>query len=116
VLKSIDMPSLLIETAFISNPSEAKKLKSVQFQAQMAQSIVEGLEKFVSQNGSKPRWGEQLYVHYRVQRGDTLSEIAANYNLSTYQLKKLNHIRKANDLKVGQKLRIPLSEELVAGL
>lgn len=116
VLKSIDMPSLLIETAFISNPSEARKLKSSQFQTQMAQSIVRGLDKFVQQNGSQPRWGEQLYVHYRVQSGDTLSEIAANYNLSTYRLKKLNHLREANDLKVGQKLRIPLSEELVASL
>lgn len=116
VLKSIDMPSLLIETAFISNPSEAKKLKSAQFQTQMAQSIVRGLGKFVKQNGHQPRWGEQLYVHYRVQSGDTLSEIAANYNLSTYQLKKINRLREANNLKVGQKLRIPLSEELVASL
>lgn len=116
VLKSIDMPSLLIETAFISNPSEAKKLKSGYFQTQMAQSIVRGLDQFVKRNGNQPRWGEQLYVHYRVQRGDTLSEIAANYNLPTYQLKKLNHLREANDLKVGQKLRIPLSEDLVASL
>ena len=116
VLKSIDMPSLLIETAFISNPSEAKKLKSGYFQTQMAQSIVRGLDRFVKRNGNQPRWGEQLYVHYRVQRGDTLSEIAANYNLPTYQLKKLNHLREANDLKVGQKLRIPLSEDLVASL
>lgn len=116
VLKSIDMPSLLIETAFISNPSEAKKLKSASFQKQMAKSIVRGLGQFVKQNGNQPRWGEQLYVHYRVQSGDTLSEIAANYNLSTYQLKKINRLREANNLKVGQKLRIPLSEDIVASL
>lgn len=116
VLKSIDMPSLLIETAFISNPREARKLKSSHFQAKMSKSIVQGLSKFVKQNREEPRWGETLYVHYRVQSGDTLSEIAANYNISTQQLKKLNRIKKADRLKVGQKLRIPVSEKLIASL
>jgi len=116
VLKSIDMPSLLIETAFISNPVEARKLSSDHFQAQMAKSIVSGLDKFVKHNATKPRWGEQLYVHYRVQSGDTLSEIAENYNISTYKLKKINGIRKADRLYVGKKLRIPVSEDVIATL
>ncbi|MDG4812549.1 N-acetylmuramoyl-L-alanine amidase [Hydrogenovibrio sp. 3SP14C1] len=116
VLKSIDMPSLLIETAFISNPVEARKLSSDRFQAQMAKSIVSGLDKFVKHNATKPRWGEQLYVHYRVQSGDTLSEIAENYNISTYKLKKINGIRKADRLYVGKKLRIPVSEDVIATL
>ncbi|RUM91984.1 MAG: N-acetylmuramoyl-L-alanine amidase [Thiomicrospira sp.] len=116
VLKSIDMPSLLIETAFISNPVEARKLSSDHFQTQMAKSIVSGLDKFVQHNATKPRWGEQLYVHYRVQSGDTLSEIAENYNISTYQLKKINGIKKADRLYVGKKLRIPVSEDVIATL
>ncbi|WP_235585251.1 N-acetylmuramoyl-L-alanine amidase [Thiomicrospira sp. XS5] len=116
VLKSIDMPSLLIETAFISNPGEARKLNSDRFQTQMARSIVSGLDKFVKRNATKPRWGEQLYVHYRVQKGDTLSEIAENYNISTYKLKKINNIRKADRLYVGKKLRIPVSEDVIASL
>ncbi len=116
VLKSIDMPSLLIETAFVSNPSEAKKLKSNRFQVKMAKSIVRGLSKFVKRNAQQPRWGETLYVHYRVQSGDTLSEIAANYKISTKVLKKLNKINKANQLYVGKKLRIPVSEKVIASL
>lgn len=116
VLKSIDMPSLLIETAFISNPVEARKLSSDRFQTQMAKSIVSGLDKFVKHNATKPRWGEQLYVHYRVQSGDTLSEIAENYNISTYKLKKINGIKKADRLYVGKKLRIPVSEDIIASL
>ncbi len=116
VLKSIDMPSLLIETAFISNPGEARKLSSDRFQTQMARSIVSGLDKFVKRNATKPRWGEQLYVHYRVQKGDTLSEIAENYNISTYKLKKINNIKKADRLYVGKKLRIPVSEDVIASL
>lgn len=116
VLKSIDMPSLLIETAFISNPQEEKKLRSNKFQIKMAKSIVRGLQKFVKRNATQPRWGEKLYVHYRVQKGDTLSEIAANYNISTYELKKLNRIKKANHLYVGKKLRIPVAENIIASL
>ncbi|MDG6773233.1 N-acetylmuramoyl-L-alanine amidase [Thiomicrorhabdus sp. ZW0627] len=116
VLKSIDMPSLLIETAFISNPSEARKLMSSSFQTKMASSIVRGLQKFVDGNAQKPHWGETLYVQYKVQPGDTLSEIASNYQVSTKTLKKLNGIKNANQLYVGKKMRIPLSDQVVAGL
>ncbi|VAW48411.1 N-acetylmuramoyl-L-alanine amidase [hydrothermal vent metagenome] len=116
VLKSIDMPSLLIETAFISNPHEARNLKSKRFQRKMASAIVGGLTKFVKNNAQKPRWGETLYVHYKVQRGDTLSQIAENHQVSTKALKKLNNIKNANELYVGKKVKIPLSEQVVATL
>ncbi len=116
VLKSIDMPSLLIETAFISNPHEARNLKNKKFQRKMATAIVGGLTKFVEHNAQKPRWGETLYVHYKVQRGDTLSQIAENYQVSTKVLKKLNNIKNANSLYVGKKMKIPLSEKIVATL
>ncbi|MDX1351659.1 MAG: N-acetylmuramoyl-L-alanine amidase [Thiomicrorhabdus sp.] len=116
VLKSIDMPSLLIETAFISNPHEARNLMSKKFQVKMASAIVDGLNKYVEQNRVKPNWGETLYVHYKVQRGDTLSQIAANYDVSTKTLKQLNGIKNANSLYVGKKLKIPVSEKLLAGV
>lgn len=116
VLKSIDMPSMLIETAFVSNPTEARKLKNDFFQNRMAKSIALGVTKFVRNNADEPRWGEKLYLHYRVQPGDTLSEIAANYKISTRQLKRINHIKKADRLYVGKKLRIPVSESVVASL
>ena len=116
VLKSIDMPSLLIETAFISNPHEARNLMSKTFQTKMASAITSGLTKFVDKNAQKPRWGESLYVHYKVQKGDTLSQIAANYQVSTQVLKKINNIKNANELYVGKKVKIPLSDKIVAGL
>jgi N-acetylmuramoyl-L-alanine amidase len=43
VLKSPDIPSILVETAFISNPREEKLLRSQRFQNRMAQSILEGI-------------------------------------------------------------------------
>jgi N-acetylmuramoyl-L-alanine amidase len=116
VLKSIDMPSLLIETAFISNPHEARNLMNKAFQTKMASAIALGLTKFVERNAQKPRWGESLYVQYKVQRGDTLSQIAANYQVSTQRLKKINNIKNANELYVGKKVKIPLSKKVVATL
>ncbi len=116
VLKSIDMPSLLIETAFISNPHEEKNLADARFQSKMAKSIVRGVKHFVKQKAVKPSWGETIFVHYRVQKGDTLSEIAANYKLPVRELKRINHIRNANQLYVGKKLRIPITAKLVASM
>ncbi|GAB6034645.1 N-acetylmuramoyl-L-alanine amidase [Galenea microaerophila] len=116
VLKSIDIPSLLIETAFISNPSEERKLTKRYFQTKLAKSIVRGVKRFVHNRADEPIWGETMFVHYRVQKGDTLSEIAANYKISVKQLKRLNHIQNANQLYAGKKLRIPLNGKLLAGL
>lgn len=47
VLMGASMPSILVETAFISNPTEEKLLKSDDFQNKMAQGIVDGIKKFV---------------------------------------------------------------------
>lgn len=116
VLKSIDMPSLLIEAAFISNPHEEKNLVNAHFQSKMAKSIVRGLKRFVKQRAVQPSWGETMFVHYRVQKGDTLSEIAAKYKLPVRELKRINHLHNANQIYVGKKLRIPITAKLVAGL
>ncbi|MDB4223922.1 N-acetylmuramoyl-L-alanine amidase [Granulosicoccus sp.] len=47
VLKSPDIPSVLVETAFISNPEEEKKLKSGKYQDKLAQSIERGIVKYL---------------------------------------------------------------------
>jgi N-acetylmuramoyl-L-alanine amidase len=44
VLKAPDMPSILIETAFISNPREEKRLKSVAHQKKIASAIFQGVK------------------------------------------------------------------------
>jgi N-acetylmuramoyl-L-alanine amidase len=47
VLKAPDIPSILVETAFISNPKEEKSLKSESFQFKLAESIVKGIQKYL---------------------------------------------------------------------
>ena len=46
VLKSPDVPSILVETGFISNPGEAKKLSTSKYRKQMANSVFRGIKKY----------------------------------------------------------------------
>ena len=50
VLKAPDIPSILVETAFITNPEEEKKLKDDAYQDQMADAIVSGIRRYFAQN------------------------------------------------------------------
>jgi N-acetylmuramoyl-L-alanine amidase len=50
VLKAPDIPSILIETAFISNPEEEKKLNDDAYQDRMAEAILSGIRKYFAKN------------------------------------------------------------------
>ena len=50
VLKAPDIPSVLVETAFISNPSEEAKLADPQYQNDIADALVKGLQKYFERN------------------------------------------------------------------
>lgn len=113
VLKSPDIPSILIETGFISNPREAKNLQSPAYQSKMARQIAQGIKEYFRNNppaGTLLAWekeqnGQKSYV---VARGDTLSEIAQRNKISVNSLRKANNLR-SDKVFVGQRLRIPRS-------
>jgi N-acetylmuramoyl-L-alanine amidase len=50
VLKAPDIPSILIETAFISNPQEEQKLRDPAHQEKLAEAIVKGIERYFAAN------------------------------------------------------------------
>ena len=50
VLKSPDIPSILVETAFISNPDEEKKLKDIAYQDKLADAILAGIKRYFANN------------------------------------------------------------------
>jgi len=107
VLKSPDIPSLLIETAYISNPAEEKKLKNSRHQQKVAVAIMKGVRSYFTAN---PPPGT-LMAHtsprrHVIRRGDTLSHIAQTYGVSMSSLRATNKLR--NDrLLVGKVLAIP---------
>jgi N-acetylmuramoyl-L-alanine amidase len=54
VLKSPDVPSILVETAFISNPDEEKRLKDRRYQDQLARAILDGIRDYVAKHPPRP--------------------------------------------------------------
>ncbi len=108
VLKSPDIPSILVETAFISNPTEEKNLLSSRHQQKLARAIFRGIRAYFLDNPPPGtliamRAREQKHV---IRRGDTLSAIAQRYAVSLRELKVANGLT-SDRLRVGQVLRIP---------
>lgn len=108
VLKSPDLPSLLVETGFISNPTEARRLTNSGYQKRMAQAIFNGIQSYYLENPPPDSYlsDPSLLRVYVVQRGDTLSEIAARYGVSLSMLRAANKLS-GSAIRVGQKLTIP---------
>jgi N-acetylmuramoyl-L-alanine amidase len=114
VLKSPDMPSILIETAYISNPSEEKKLRDPKHQAKLANAVLGGIRNYFYTNpppdtqiAMDVRRTPDRQVRHVIARGDTLSEIAARYNVSAASIRAANRMN-SDKIRVGQTLSIPI--------
>lgn len=110
VLKSPDVPSILVETGFISNPGEARKLATRRYREQLANTLSQGVQGYFSQNppqgtylASRQSQGDKEYV---ISRGDTLSAIARRHDVSVQALLQVNGLQD-HRIQVGQTLRIP---------
>ena len=108
VLKSPDVPSVLVETAFISNPEDEKRLKSQSYQRKMAQAITRGIREHFTAMPLQGTWfaANSRSIKHIISRGDTLSHIAERYQISVASLRKTNQIN-GNKILVGQELVIP---------
>jgi N-acetylmuramoyl-L-alanine amidase len=108
VLKSPDVPSILVETAFISNLSEEKRLKNPAWQRKTAKAISDGIQDYFYMSPPPGTYlaSNRRPVRYRVNRGDTLGEIASRYRVSLYSLRRVNNL-KSDTIRVGAELLIP---------
>lgn len=114
VLKSPDIPSILVETAYISNPSEEAKLRDRRHQRKLASAILGGLHGYFSKNpidntliASNIKRQPITPVKHVISRGDTLSEIAERYSVSVAAIRSENNLR-GNRIRIGQTIRIPV--------
>ena len=106
VLKSPDIPALLIELGFMSNRKEEKLLQSSAYRQKLVQSIVRGIGNYFSMYPPHGTVFDQRSTHdnlYQVVSGDTLSEIAERYTVDIQELRRLNDID-GNRILIGQKL------------
>ena len=110
VLKSPDVPSLLIETGFISNPGEAGRLATPAYQDKMARAIRRGIQSWFARQpppGTLLAWQrEQGGREVTIAAGDTLSEIAERYGVTVASIKTNNGLSR-DVIYVGQTLVIP---------
>jgi len=116
VLKSPDVPSILVETGFISNPSEAKKLSTASYRRKLAKAVFKGVKGYFGKNppadsylaSRKGTVQSTAAKDYVIARGDTLSTVARRFNSSVSEIRQLNRL--PNTLvKVGQRIKIPNS-------
>ncbi|MCL9783845.1 N-acetylmuramoyl-L-alanine amidase [Vibrio sp. S4M6] len=108
VLKSPDIPSVLVETGFISNPSEEKLLFKPSHQEKIARAITEAVVKYFEvEPPPGTLFAKRLESKtYKVRRGDSLSIIAQRFNTSVNAIMKENRLKRSG-LRVGQVLVIP---------
>lgn len=113
VLTSPDIPSILIETAYISNPKEEQALNNAQYQTDLARAVHAGIVDYFRANpppGSyvamNPPPEPRLPVRHVISRGETLSGIAERYRVSLSTLRRTNSIN-GDVIRIGQVLTIP---------
>ncbi|HNW35161.1 MAG TPA: N-acetylmuramoyl-L-alanine amidase, partial [Candidatus Ozemobacteraceae bacterium] len=137
VLHSTAMPSILVELGYMSNPSDAVKMRSADAKTRMAQGIYLGVRDFLEgtiQQGydagyidyvkrveaekraraerirrEKERRAKALANSrpYKTKKGDTLKSVAAKFNVGISELRDLNQFGKKRKLKSGEVIRIP---------
>jgi N-acetylmuramoyl-L-alanine amidase len=107
VLKSSDIPSVLIETGFISNPSEEKRLNSRKHQQKLANAIFKAVDSYFLENTPKGTLlAATTLKKHKVRSGESLSVLAQRYRISVAKIKSANNL-KSNVLRIGQTLKIP---------
>jgi N-acetylmuramoyl-L-alanine amidase len=137
VLKHLDTPAVLLETAFISNAEEERLLKTNSFRKTIALAVASSVVNYFSgapavaathdageTQGSTPpalkKTGDTARpvktITYRVKRGDNLNAIAKQHETSLAVLLKLNRLKINDPLYVGRKILVPATEPETAGL
>ena len=112
VLKSPDIPSILIETGYLTNPEEAKRLNTSSFQKQLAEGIGRGVMAYfydAPPEGSLVAWQKSngvIPTSYTVRRGDSLSMIAQRFGTTMAAIKKHNSL-KSDGVQIGQVIKLP---------
>ena len=118
VLKSPDIPSILVETGFITNPGEASKLQKSSHQQALARSIHQGIRQFFHASpppGTLLAWERDAKLlaeaapiarTHVVSAGENLLQIAQRYQVSLASLRRANNLN-SDMIRIGQSLRIP---------
>ena len=109
VLKSIDIPSVLIESGFISNPDDAKRLEGKAGRRMIARSIFLGIHNYFKEKPKPNTFMNPLpeFVEYEIQPGDVISEIAIRFGVTIEDVINWNKLNNKS-IYPGQKIKISI--------
>ncbi|MDN4502099.1 N-acetylmuramoyl-L-alanine amidase [Alteromonadaceae bacterium BrNp21-10] len=111
VLTSPDIPSILVETGFISNPKEEKNLNWSAHRQKLAKALHKAISDHFKHNpphGTLLAKLKQNSRTHRVRSGESLSLLAQRYNVSVKNIKVANNLN-TDVVRIGQVLTIPRS-------
>ncbi|MGL5291404.1 MAG: N-acetylmuramoyl-L-alanine amidase, partial [Vibrionaceae bacterium] len=108
VLKAPDIPSLLVEAGFITNPEEELLLITKSHQQDIAHAVYKGVRRYFEQSPPADTLLAALKngVSHKVKPGESLSMIAQKYGTSVLAIKTINKLD-SNVIRIGQVLKIP---------
>lgn len=112
VLRSPDVPSILVETAFITNPDEERKLNDPEYRGKLVDAILEGSRNYfrlAPPPGSYFALNHLAPSQHVVSRGETLAAIAQRHNVSVTALKTANKLRDDGSVREGDVIKLPTS-------
>ena len=109
VLKSIDIPSVLVESGFLSNPEDAARLKGKPGRRMIARSIFLGIHNYFKEKPKPNTFMDpvQASVEYTIQKGDVISEIAIRFGVTVDEILDLNDLG-GKAIYPGQKIKIAI--------
>ena len=108
VLRSPDVPSVLIEVGFISNPQDEQNLNTPQHRKRVAEAITSGVREHFWRTAPQGTWfaANRQGREHIVQRGDTLGVIAQRYQVSVARIRAANNLN-GDVIHTGAVLVIP---------
>ena len=120
VLRSPDIPSVLVETGFLSNAEEEQKLNSPAYRRRIAYMIYEGLVAYRNGNLKSVVTFEQenadkdanklsvkdSLIRHKVKNGESLGSLANKYDVKTADIIALNKLKR-KELWIGETIKIP---------
>ncbi len=115
VLTAPDIPSMLVETAYISNPEEERRLRDPDYQARLAGAMQAGVRRYFYDNPPPGTRIAMLAARERgqalrhvVSPGETLNDVAGRYSVSVDALRRQNRLGDGQ-LSSGTILEIPVT-------
>lgn len=125
VLRSPDIPSVLVETGFLSNHEEESKLATAAYRRQIANAIYRGLIDYYNSSGEASavasnagntaksnkagskanNKASDTPQFHTVKAGESLGGISIKYNIKIRELQRLNNL-KTDNVRIGQKIKL----------